>query len=194
MKAFAKNKVLDYVIFNCSREFEEVKSRNVEDINNILSLEEQTLIYKYTEDGYEGLNERLRISKGKDFSEFGKLLNKTVAKLSNYEGITYRAADLTNNEIQKYIKAKEKNSILVEHSFISTSKSKEIAYGFGKSCQFRIFSRSGKEIEGFAKYGVNHPQNEKEVLFRPNLRFRVLEITNHERYALITLEECEKKR
>ncbi|HEY8782805.1 MAG TPA: ADP-ribosyltransferase [Mucilaginibacter sp.] len=189
MKIFAVTKLLQYVITNCSREFEEVKSRNISDV---LSFEEQAIIYKYTEDGYERLNERLRISKGKEFSQFGKFLDKALAKLPNYEDVTYRAVDLTNTELQKYIDAKENNSILVEHSFISASKSKAIANGFGKSCRFRIFSRSGKNIEEFAKYGINHPQNEKEILFRPNSRFKVLEVTKYEQYTLITLEESKK--
>jgi hypothetical protein len=52
-----------------------------------------------------------------------------------------------------------------------------------------IIGKSGKEIEKFAKYGEHHPQNEKEVLFRPNIRFKVLEITKSDNYTLITLEE-----
>jgi hypothetical protein len=65
MKISPKTRLLQYVIFNYSREFEEVKSRNIGNINNNLSLEEQTLIYKYTEDGYESLNEQLRTTNGK---------------------------------------------------------------------------------------------------------------------------------
>ena len=187
------NKLQEYVILNCSRELEEIKNRNIGGVYSILTLEEHALIYKYTEDGYESLNEKLRLSKGKDFSEFGKFLDKTLSKLSNYEDITYRSVDLTNNEWQKYIEAKENNGILVEHSFISASRSKAVAYEFGRSCQFRIFSRSGKDIGEFAKYGIHHPQNEKEILFRPNLKFEVLEVTKQGETTLITLEEVETK-
>ncbi len=108
------NKLRQYVINNCAREFEEVKNRNRQVANNVLSPEEQTLIYKYTEDGYEGLNERLRKSKGKNLSEFGKLLDKVIAKLPNYEDVIYRSVDLTDSELQKYIDAKENNAILVQ--------------------------------------------------------------------------------
>jgi|GEM_PF-6688178 hypothetical protein len=83
--------------------------------------------------------------------------------------------------------------LLVEHSFISASRSKAIAYEFGKRCQFRILSRTGKNIEEFAKYGVHHPQNEKEILFRPNLKFEVLEITKQDQKTLITLAEVKRK-
>jgi hypothetical protein len=193
MKIKPNTRLFKYVIHNLSRELEEVKTSEIVYVKSDLSLEERTLIYKYTEDGYEQLNERLRVSKGKDISEFGKLLDKTMAKLPDYEDITFRAADLTDIELQNYLSAHENNGILVEHSFVSTSKSKVIAYGFGKTCRFTIVSKSGKDIEPFAKYGAHHPQNEKEVLFRPNTRFKVLEVTKEGKYTLITLEETRKK-
>lgn len=113
----------------------------------------------------------------------------TLEKLPDYEDIVYRAVVLANNELQKYIDAFVKNRILVEHAFISTSKSKLIAYQFSGNCLFRIICRTGKSIEYFAKYGNHHPQNEKEVLFGPNCKFKVLEITNQNQVTLISMEE-----
>jgi hypothetical protein len=182
-------KLEEYVSLNLSRELKEVKLRNIANVNNPLSIEECTLIYKYTEDGFEQLNEILRASKGENYTEFGSLLDKTISKLPNYEDILYRSVNLSQFELQKYLDAANKNSILVEHSFISTSKSRRIAYGFGENCQFRILSRSAKDIEEFSKYGSYHPQNEKEVLFRPNCKFKVLGVTKSDSYTLITLEE-----
>ena len=54
----------DYVTSNLSRELKEVGRRKIVDEGNILSAEEQTIIYKYTEDGFEGLNASLRASNG----------------------------------------------------------------------------------------------------------------------------------
>jgi hypothetical protein len=186
------NELRDYVSFTFPRELAEVKNSAISKIDGVLSIEERTLIYKYTEDGYEELNEQLRISKGKEYTKFGRMLDSTLSRLPNYEDVVYRAANLTPNELQKYLEAKNNKAILVEHSFISASKSKNIAYGFG-SCQFLIISKSGKDIELFAKYGFHHPQNEKEVLFRPNLGFRVLDITKEDKYTLIVLEESKIK-
>jgi len=138
------------------------------------------------------LNEKLRISKGKAISKYGELLAQTIAKLPDYRGIVFRAVDLTTLEIKKYEETMEKNRILVEHSFISGSKLEAIAYQFGRNSQFIIASRSGKSIEEFAKYGINHPQNEKEILFGPNLTFRVLDVTKQQHKTLITLEEVER--
>lgn len=193
MKITPNTRLNRYVAENLSRELAEVKRRNTEKANTVLSLEEQALIYKYTEDGYLGLNEKLRNSEGKEISSFGELLNNVISKLPNYEDFVYRAASLSLLALKKYKEAKEKNLILVEHSFISCSKSKAIAYQFGKNCQFTIVSRTGKDIEEFAKYGIGDPQNEKEILFRPNLRLRVLEITKEGAKTLIRLEELETK-
>ena len=183
------NKLRQYVTDNCAWELEEIKNKNLFIVQNVLSLEEHVIIFKYTEDGYESLNENLRLSEGKNLSEFGKYLDKTLNKLPDYKGIAYRSVKITDNELQKYLKAKENNSILVEHSFISASKSKAIANEFGRNCQFTIYSKSGKEIEKFAKYGLQHPQNEKEILFKPNLQFEVLEITKQGDKTLIIIEE-----
>lgn len=60
---------------------------------------------------------------------------------------------------------------------------------FGPNTLFRMKSRSAKEIEKIAKFGAYSATNEKEVLFRPNCSFKVLEITNQGTYALITMEE-----
>ena len=182
-------KLVAYVCKNYTRELDEVKNSEIANVFSDLSIEERTIIYKYTEDGYAGLNETLRHTTGKEITEFGRFLDKTISKLPDYVGITYRCVDLTDHELQKYFNAKTNNTILVEHSFISASKSKFIAYEYGRNCQFRIISKTGKEIEAFAKYGSHHPQNEKEILFHPNCKFKVLEITKNDQQTLITSEE-----
>lgn len=54
---------------------------------------------------------------------------------------------------------------------------------------FRMFSKYGKNIEGIAKYGLFHPQNEKEVIFVPNTEFAVLATESKNNHLEITLEE-----
>lgn len=125
-----------------------------------LSIYEAALIYKYSNDGYEDLNEELRKSAGKNISNFGKLLNKCLAKLPNYEGLVYRCADLSLRELNRYIEAESLNKPITEHSFVSTSKSELTAISFGKNTKFEIYSRTGKEIERFAKFGLHNPPNE----------------------------------
>jgi len=183
------NALEKYVGDYLSRELNEVRNSPNASVEDKLSLEERVVIYKYTEDGYQQLNEDLRDKNGQNDGAFGRFLDATLEKLPDYEDIVYRAAVLTNDELQKYIDAFIKNAILVEPTFISASKSKLIAYQFSGNCLFRIICRTGKNIEQFAKYGIYHPQNEKEVLFKPNCKFKVLEITNQKQFAFISMEE-----
>ncbi|HEY8780983.1 MAG TPA: hypothetical protein VIM16_05145 [Mucilaginibacter sp.] len=44
-------------------------------------------------------------------------------------------------------------------------------------------------IEKFAKYGFHSGQNEMEILFRPNRRFTILEVTKLNDVTLILMEE-----
>lgn len=46
-----------------------------------LSLYEKAIIYKYTEDGYENLNELLRNSNGVNINEFGIHLKNVLEKI-----------------------------------------------------------------------------------------------------------------
>lgn len=154
-----------------------------------LTIYEKAIIFKYSNDGFEYLNESLRKTNGENDSEFGKLLNSALAKLDNYSRLVFRGANLTKSEINKYITANKDDKILIEPTFISATKSRLIAMEYGGNTLFRIFSQTGKEIEKIAKFGVHNFQNEREVLFKPNSRFNVLQITNESSYTLITMEE-----
>lgn len=154
-----------------------------------LSVFEKAIIYKYSNDGYENINEHLRINKGRKNTEFGKLLDLALSKLSDYEGLVYRGVNLNKNELSRYKEALRLSQFISEYSFISTSKSRLIAMEYRGNTLFRIYSRTGKEIDKIAKFGEYSPSNEKEVLFRLNRSFKVLEVTNQVDYTLITMEE-----
>lgn len=155
-----------------------------------LSNYEKTIIYKYSEDYYEFTNERLRVSKGKDINDFSNFLIKSLKKLPNYKLICYRSAYLNKSEIKKYTSAFEKNIEIIEYSFVSCSKSRLLANMFSPAnVIFIIHSKSGKEIEKIAKFGINSGQNEKEVLFKPNTKFQVLNIKQANGKNLIYLQE-----
>jgi len=170
-------------------EINEIQRRKAYKEISVLTIYEEAIIYKYSNDGFESLNENLRKTNGKNDSEFGKLLNSALSKLENYIGLVFRGVNLTENEINKYIAANKDDNILIEPTFISTSKSRLIAMEYRGNTLFRIFSKRGKEIEKIAKFGAHNPQNEREVLFKPNSGFKVLEIINESNYTLITIEE-----
>lgn len=164
------------------------RSKRIEKVPE-LTIYEKAIIYKYSNDGYESLNESLRISNGQNKNDFGKSLNSALAKLSNFEGLVYRGVHLSKTELEKYEKAFRNNKPLIEHTFVSTSKSRLVAMAFRGNVLFRIYSRTGKEIEKIAKFGEHNPPNEQEVLFQVNRIFRVLDITNQGGYELISMEE-----
>lgn len=156
----------------------------------VLNNHEKTLVYKYSEDFYEGTNERLRVSKGKDVDDFSSYLIKSLKKLPNYKLICYRSANLSSTEIRRYRDAFKKNIGIIEYSFVSCSKSRMLANMFSPAnVIFIIHSKTGKEIEKIAKFGIKSGQNEKEVLFIPNTNFEVLNITQKDGKELIYLQE-----
>jgi len=164
-------------------------SLRVNELNN-LSIYEKATIYKYTNDGYESLNENLRATKGINNNLYGTFLEQTLKKLRNYVGVVYRGVFLYPDEIQRYSSALSDNVLINEYSFLSTSSMVSIANQVpGMNCLFVIFSKTGKEIEKIAKFGLHNPPNEHEVLFPPNIEFKVLGITTEPSYTLITLEE-----
>lgn len=155
----------------------------------MLNIYEKALIYKYSNYGYEAINERLRLSNGEEIDEFGKLLMKALNKLPNLIQLVYRGANLTTTEIDRYVDALEKNTLLKEHSFISATKSRFIAMAFG-NVFFRIFSKTGKDVEKVTKFGLYGTSNEQEVLFIPNRKFRILEVKKELGNTTITMEEA----
>ena len=63
-----------------------------------------------------------------------------------------------------------------------------LAYYVSSSPLFIIKSRKGKDIEKFAKFGIDSQQNEQEILFQPNAKFKVLDILGQDEIT-ITLEQ-----
>lgn len=137
---------------------------------------EKALIYHYSDDGFQHVNERLRDSNGQDLGEFGNLLKKALKKLPHYVGLVYRNAKLNQTQIRKYEISLKNNSVIAEPTFTSCSRSKLIANEYGGNVTFRILSTTGKNIEAVAKYGLHGSPNEKEVIFVPNTEFSVLDI------------------
>lgn len=79
--------------------------------------------------------------------------------------------------------------MIIEYAFVSATKSRMVAMQYkgpsrhSPNCLFRIYSKTGKEIEKVAKFG------EQEVLTAPGKNFVVLGIDKELDYSLITMEE-----
>jgi hypothetical protein len=154
-----------------SREIQLIESSE-ERVNALpeLTVYEKAIIFKYSEDGYEDLNEKLRLSEGKDISAFGILLDECLSKLSNYQGIVFRGVGFPKYKIDEYLIKLSNSEYVTEKAFLSTSLKASEAYKYGTTT-LRIFSKTGKAIESISKY-----QNEKEILFRYNTKFEIIAV------------------
>lgn len=180
-----KKKIQKYVEDKLPDELNAVlKSKRVKEIAALDDFE-KTIIYKYSDDGFEALNNELAESSGAMVSAFGEMLRHALNKLPNYSGLVFRSINLTSNQIKKY----KIGQIIKEPFFISTSKSRAIAMEYNGNCFFRIFAKNGKEIEKIAKFGLFNKPNEQEILFQNGTEFEVLEVTKQGKNTLITLEE-----
>jgi NAD:arginine ADP-ribosyltransferase len=186
MDKHLKNRLSEYI--------KQVERKTFSD-SEILKTEEIAVIYAYTEDMYEPLNERLRRNLGQLDTDFGKELDRILAKLPNFEGWVFKGASLNSRRIAYYETAFNNYENVIHHAFESTSKSELTAKAFmrnsktDKQVLFAIISKSGKDVEKYSKYGSLTGQNEKEVLFRANAQFEVLNIATSSDFITITLNE-----
>jgi hypothetical protein len=114
----------------------------------------------------------------------------TLQKLPDYQNVVFRGSKLNKSQKQRYKDAFHNDRLIQEHHFLSTSQSEIIANLFSKGDTFfTIFSKTGKQIEKFSKFGLYSGQNEKEVLFFPNTIFEVLDVSENDSKTVIILEE-----
>ena len=179
------NNLKEYVNKYLARELKEIQTSYRATEITELDVYEKAIIYKYTEDGYEVLNFLLR--SGDKINKFGTYLSNTLDKLPDYRLLCYRATKINN--LDKYYESLQTGTPLTEKSFLSCTKSRVTAFLFSQSPLFIILSKHGKDIEKIAKFGIYSGQNEKEIVFKPNSKFRVLDIQEDENRFTIKLEE-----
>ena len=184
-----KNLLENYVKDKLVAELNEIENSERGKCSLPITKYERAIIYKYTDDGFESLNESLR--EGRQISDFGNFLHYSLEKLPNYGGICYRSIKSTDVSLNEYYNALKTGGIICEKSFLSCSKSKLLALYFSNSPLFIIKSKSGKDIEKIAKFGLYDMsgQNEKEILFKHNSKFKVLDILEENGRITILMEE-----
>lgn len=163
----------EYATTYLKKEISIIENSHRKDVLTELTVFDKAIIYKYTEDGFDDLNEKLRTSKGKNIIPFGILLAECLDKLPDFIGTVFRSENLAKHEWEEYSLAFKNNSLITKHGFTSTSKSQLSANKFG-NYRFEIFVQKGKNIEKIAKY-----DDEKEVIIRYNTNFMVVSIFNN---------------
>lgn len=176
-----------YVRRYLNKELLAVISSPIALVQNGLDTFEKTLIYHYTNSGYLSIN---RAYRKKRTLKAGKLLQKVLTKLPNYQGQVYRATGLTKKQIILYRNSISKNIPITEPAFISTSISPLTVRLYPRwNVRFHIISKHGKNIEDMSRLGLHEELNEKEVLFPPGCSFRILAVTDSNGKVLILMEE-----
>ena len=178
-----------YVQENFLDELEKVRTDFANDFPKLTDAE-KTIIYKYTDDDFTfmGVNKALRDSEGLKVPEFAKYLNFALSKMPNYKEITYRGTELSEFDLEKYIKSFQNRTLLTEYGFLSTSRDRMIAESYGDII-FKVIGRRGKSIEKISKFGANSFDNEQEVLFRKGTNFNVFNMSKSRHQTIIHLIE-----
>jgi ADP-ribosyltransferase exoenzyme len=122
----------------------------------------------YTGAGYRDLNDALR-STALDASQHAQVeaLQNALSKLPPYEGPVIRGTNLPPEALAQY----RPGEIITEDAFLSTSTNPAVARspGFAGNVEFRIMSRTGRDISPFSMF-----PDEQEILFPAGTNFYVV--------------------
>lgn len=157
-----------------------------------LSMAELYALMGYTGNGFERLNNSLwnNSSLVQSYLSSIKTLCSGMMKMPNYVGEVWRGTNILGD-----FEHLKKGDIYYNKAFMSTSKTPIERYRV-MDIQIHIMSKNGKDIEAVSQYGFKTNKNsEKEVLFIPQSRFKIISITpsniNPKHYN-IELEEIDK--
>jgi hypothetical protein len=129
---------------------------------------EKVGLYGYTSSDYRELNTALReAKKGKPvpagLQDYIEHARRALARLPDATGPTARGVDFLPAEAEERY---ERGRIVTEYAFTSSAAGN----GFDGRYQFTISGAHGKDVSGFSMF-----PKEKEVLFEPGTRFKVLD-------------------
>ena len=95
-------------------------------------------------------------------------LNQALEKLPPHGGAVLRGTNLPPEVLAQY----QRGAVVTEIAFLSTSMEPEVAQSsaFSGNVEFRIVSRTGRDISSFSMF-----PSEQEVLFQTGLQFYVLD-------------------
>ncbi|MBP8810203.1 MAG: DUF4157 domain-containing protein [Kofleriaceae bacterium] len=146
--------------------------------------EQLVAILLYTSTHYVEWNRTLRTADTQTIGEHADgiaLADRGLAKLPVHEGWVYRGVDHLPPEALAIYQTGE---VVTEAAFTSTSNASGAQYQ--GQVQFKIKSRTGRDVAGLSRY-----DHEREILFRPGTRFLVTDKERDGDVTIITLEEVE---
>ena len=110
-------------------DYEEFLKRKQGEFITTLSLHEKVLVYKYTKDYYEDLNEALRDGKEPESAQY---LNEVLRKLPDYRDLVFRGTELSEAKKEHFRLRLESGELYTEPAFFSATKSELIANEFSR--------------------------------------------------------------
>ena len=169
-----------------------------------LNAYEKAIIYHYTYHGSAEIKDPVRAHDGALTEPLGQSLAAALRKLPPCAGLVYRAELWTEAELLALLRraATGPNPFHLNEkrwpTFLSASQSSRVAhdhlfnYGGRKNCRLLIVSQTGRYIDALSHYGANGRDpaaSEREVLFLPNTRFRIVQVRHATTYWEIELLE-----
>ncbi|MBK7891077.1 MAG: hypothetical protein IPJ84_09610 [Bdellovibrionales bacterium] len=150
------------------------------------SVAEVLSLYFYTGDGFTNLNKALRThptvqtpSARRYINTVVPVLNRALDRVKPYRGIVNRGAF----DLPPEVLAQHQVGEVVEYKAYTSAA---IDSGFDARYRFVIHSKTGRYIAPYSKHN-----NEKEVLFKPGARFKVISIEKNPDHTVFTMEEVE---
>lgn len=138
--------------------------KNLESLNGA-----EFLIYEYSDNCYQKINSEIfkLTNQNQDTIKLAQQLDAVLCDYPKTKENVFRGAKLPDAIVENYLKAE----IISIPAFTSTSKAFHIACEFARkngNTFMKISSQSGRTIEKLSKH-----EDELEVLFRMNTRFKV---------------------
>jgi ADP-ribosyltransferase exoenzyme len=135
-----------------------------------LTQEEVAAMIGYTSSDYQILNSALRAKNKTELLRLAPYIDRAsggLSRLPNYVGVVYRGASPPASVVSQYVVG----NVVEEAAYMSTSYIK--GANFPGNVQYTILSKTGKQIDFLSMF-----KNEKEILFAPGSRFKVLDVTH----------------
>ena len=149
---------------------------------NKLTHNEQNSINKYISSDFYIINEKLRNNKELTTEESKLVFNLDTAlnKLPKYEGLVRRSLELNEKDLQVFLNEYTINNTITYASYTSMTCGKR--YNDNSNVELYVYSQNGKNM-------LKYNNDEQEILYKRNSKFKIKEIELKNNIYHILLEE-----
>ena len=159
------------------------KNVTIKDKGDIILTEaEQYAMNKYISSDFYTINEKLRnnVKLSDTEQKLANDLDKALDKMPVYNGLVSRSLEIIPEELEEFLNKHKLNNIVDYSAYTSTTKGER--YNNLSNVELYIESKTGKNI-------TQYNEEEQEILFKRNSKFRVKEIEKIKSTYHILLED-----